>query len=419
MTNKTVRDVQCDTQCEPDQTDPSAAHAAAPDEAVDPASKRFPWPFKLFGVLCLILGASTFVFLGVIVTALVLFLLDGSIDGTVDATAVTIMCLQVAVELLLSLMQIRIGYRLLRNHRRDVARTAYVISGLLAVSLVLSVMTNGPSEALILPTINLGVFVLLSSYADPALREERQLRRKLRSMEDRADAEEGVLGRDKTGEGYIALDFFNLFWIFVVCCFLGLVIELVYHMTVVDFGHYQDRAGLLYGPFSPIYGVGATLLTIALNRFYDRNVFMIFVVSAIVGGAFEFFVSWFMQYAFGIQAWDYSGTFLNIDGRTNFKFMCMWGVLGVIWIKLCLPRLLKLVNLIPWNLRYVVTAVCAALMIVDCTLTLVAFDRWYGRIADRPAETAIEYFVDEHYDNDYMAERFQTMTINPDEAIRG
>ena len=105
---------------------------------------------------------------------------------------------------------------------------------------------------------------------------------------------------------------------------------------------YQDRAGLLFEPFSPIYGFGALLMTIALNRFHDKPVWVVFLVSAVIGGAFEYFTSWIMEFSFGIRAWDYSGTFLSIDGRTNFVFMVMWGVLGVAWIKLLLPRLLKL-----------------------------------------------------------------------------
>ena len=77
---------------------------------------------------------------------------------------------------------------------------------------------------------------------------------------------------------------------------------------------YQDRAGLLFGPFSPIYGFGALLMTIALNRFHDKPVWVVFLVSAVIGGAFEYFTSWIMEFSFGIRAWDYSGTFLSIEG---------------------------------------------------------------------------------------------------------
>ena len=168
----------------------------------------------------------------------------------------------------------------------------------------------------------------MQSYLDPALAGERELRRKLRDMETREQAEDGTLGLDPTGRGYITLNFFNLFWIFVVCSVFGLVIETVYHVLVVDPGVYEDRAGLLFGPFSPIYGVGAMLMTMALNRFHKAPFPVIFLVSAVIGGAFEYAVSWFMQFAFGIVAWDYTGTFLSIDGRTNGMFMAMWGVLG-------------------------------------------------------------------------------------------
>ena len=37
-----------------------------------------------------------------------------------------------------------------------------------------------------------------------------------------------------------------------------------------------------------------------------------------IGGAFEYFTSWFMEVAFGIRAWDYTGQWLSIDGRTLF-----------------------------------------------------------------------------------------------------
>ena len=237
-------------------------------------------------------------------------------------------------------------------------------------------------------------------------------------MQTREEAEDGTLGLDKTGRGYIELDFFNLFWIFVIASVAGVVIESIYHVLVVDFGHYEDRAGLLWGPFSPIYGFGAVLMTLALNRFHNAPIPVVFLVSAVIGGAFEYFVSWFMEYAFGAIAWDYTGTFLNINGRTNFMFMCMWGVLGVVWVKLALPALLHTVNLIPWRWHYSITALCAALMIFDGAMTLVALDCWYARLAGAAPDNALEQFCAEQFDNQWMENRFESMSIHPDAAHR-
>lgn len=234
-------------------------------------------------------------------------------------------------------------------------------------------------------------------------------------------------GRDPEGKGYIELNFFNLFWVFFVCSILGLIIEVVYHMVVVDPGVYQDRAGLLFGPFSPIYGVGAVLLTIALNRFYRANPVIIFVVSAIIGGVFEAFVSWFMQTSFGAVAWDYTGITLFgmpdpiavlFEGRTSTPFMCMWGILGFVWIKACLPWLLRLINMIPWKIRYSLTSLVAVLMLVNAVMTLQALDCWFERVSGTAWNTPVEDFYAEHFGNEYMENRFQSMTIHPEDTSR-
>ena len=125
-----------------------------------------------------------------------------------------------------------------------------------------------------------------------------------------------------------------------------------------------------------------------------------------------------MQFAFGLVAWDYSGTFLSIDGRTNGMFMAMWGVLGVLWVKLFLPLVLRLVRLIPWRWRYGVTAVCAALLLVDGIMTVQSVDCWYEREAGAPIDTPVERFYAEHFDDAYMQSRFQSMSMHVHEAAR-
>ena len=386
-------------------------------EAAATLKKKIPLPLKVFAILCIVAGVAILPMIGFVIVAMVIAFREGALAD--DSTASTVLFFALlAILALLTVAFIVFGIRLLRDKRRFAAQTAELLTGLMVAGILCDIMLFGLDGTVLFFVAFIVFLVVLTSYLDPSLADERELQRKLRDMETREDAEDGTLGRDETGKGFIALNFFNLFWIFTVCCVLGLIIETVYHFVVVDPGHYQDRAGLLFGPFSPIYGFGAVLMTVALNRFHDKNVVLIFLVSAVIGGAFEYLTSWFMQVAFGIVAWDYSGTFLSIDGRTNGMFMAMWGVLGVVWIKLCLPWMLKLVNLIPWNWRYAVTTVCAALMIVDGAMTLLSLDCWYQRMAGKPAETAMAQFFDRNFDNEYMQERFQSMSIDPSNATR-
>ncbi len=380
--------------------------------------RKLPWPVKLFGILCVISGVTIASALTLFIIGMVMVLQQSELAQEITTTSLVIFGAEAVLMTLLAAMFAILGIRLLRDKRRGAAQLADTMIVVLILVVLCDIMLEGLSLALVPFGVVLVVLIALQSYVDPTLAEERELQRKLRDMETREQAEDGTLGRDETGRGYIALNFFNLFWIFVVCCVLGLIIETIYHFVVVDPGHYQDRAGMLFGPFSPIYGFGAVLMTVALNRFHDKNVILIFLVSAVIGGAFEYLTSWFMQFAFGIVAWDYTGTFLSIDGRTNGMFMAMWGLLGVVWIKLLLPWMLKLVNLIPWNWRYTLTSICAVLMIVDGAMTLLALDCWYQREDGRQPQTAVAEFMNEHFDNQYMTERFQSMSIDPDNATR-
>ena len=338
-----------------------------------------------------------------------------------------LMAAQIVVSLIVAVLSLRVGNSLLHSRRRKVALRVRVLFCFSVASLLLSMMLNGISTVLIPDIVELAVLAALSVRIDPSLRAERKLERKIDEFENAEDVEEGIEGRDRTGKGYLDLNFFNLFWEFVICSVLGLILEIIWHMVVVDPGHYQDRAGLLYGPFSPIYGYGAVLITIALNRLYNKNIGVVFAVSAVVGGLFEAWVSFFMQLAFGAVAWDYSNykifgmpdpVAVLMGGRTSTFFLIIWGILGLVWIKAFLPLLLKVVNRIPWKLRYGLTAVCAALMVVNTAMTMMSLDCWYERVSGKAANTPVEQFFATYYDNEWMARRFESMTITPEDSAR-
>ena len=399
------------------------------NEATVPAESRKIGPLlKLYGIYCLVTAAAVLVLIALIAVPLAQYGV-GLYRERHDVTlTMTLVIVQMVTMFVGAAGYVAFGVLMLRNRRRHVAQIAYALLGVGIVNLVLEIMLNGFGDNLIYDGVRLVILLVISATIYPTLVTERQLQRKLRDMETEEAAEAGTLGRAKGDRGFIELDFFNLFWVFVVCCVLGLVIETVYHMVVVDPGVYQDRAGMLYGPFSPIYGFGAVLMTVALNRFYKANPLIIFLVSAVIGGLFEAAVSWFMQVGFGAVAWDYSGSTifglfpdpiaLLFGGRTSTLFMCMWGALGFVWIKVCLPWLLKLINLIPWQARYSVTALCAALMLVNGIMTLQSLECWYQRESGLAPSSPVEEFYAEHYDDAYMAHRFQSMTITPEDSAR-
>lgn len=393
-------------------------------------AKKIPLIIKVYAVLCTLSGVGTLPSVAVFMWQVITALINGNAAaklGDNTPVAVGLIVAGIMLSAASAIILIVFGLDLIKDQRRNAARLSYVLIAFTVVELLVDVMLQGIGPFLLRPAVQLVILIALSATVDPTLRQERELQRRLQEMLDRDAAAEGMLGRDETGEGYIKLNYFNLFWVFLVCSVLGLILEEVWHMVVVDPGVYQDRAGMLFGPFSPIYGFGAVLMTMALNRFYKKNPLIIFLVSALIGGAFEVFVGWFMQTSFGVVSWSYSHIRLFgmpdpiavlTGGRTCTPFACMWGLGGLIWIKVLLPRLLKLINMIPWKRRYSATVILTAVMLIDGVMTLQSLDYWYQRVNGTVRNIPVAQFYDKHFDNEYMENRFQSMTMSPKDATR-
>lgn len=393
-------------------------------------AKKIPLIIKVYAVLCTLSGVGTLPSVAVFMWQAITALINGNVAaklGDNTLVAVGLIVAGIMLSAASAIILIVFGLDLIKDQRRNAARLSYVLIAFTVVELLVDVMLQGIGPFLLRPAVQLVILIVLSATVDPTLRQERELQRRLQEMLDRDAAAEGMLGRDETGEGYIKLNYFNLFWVFFVCSVLGLILEEVWHMVVVDPGVYQDRAGMLFGPFSPIYGFGAVLMTMALNRFYKKNPLIIFLVSALIGGAFEVFVGWFMQTSFGVVSWSYSHIRLFgmpdpiavlTGGRTCTPFACMWGLGGLIWIKVLLPRLLKLINMIPWKRRYSATVILTAVMLIDGVMTLQSLDYWYQRVNGTVRNIPVAQFYDKHFDNEYMENRFQSMTMSPKDATR-
>ena len=104
--------------------------------------------------------------------------------------------------------------------------------------------------------------------------------------------------------------------------------------------------GFLIGPYCPIYGYGAILITILLRK-YIYDPWVLFVMAILVCGTLEYLTSFFMEKIFKARWWDYSQRKFNLNGRVCFGTIIPFGILGLFIMYVSNPFLLEKLELIP------------------------------------------------------------------------
>lgn len=109
---------------------------------------------------------------------------------------------------------------------------------------------------------------------------------------------------------------------FVIYAFLGWVCEEIFCVVST---HQFVKRGFLFGPICPIYGYGAIILLFLLKDYKNKPI-KLFFLSAIIFSVFEYITDFFLQALFSTKWWDYTGQFLNLNGRITLSFSLIWGI---------------------------------------------------------------------------------------------
>ena len=101
--------------------------------------------------------------------------------------------------------------------------------------------------------------------------------------------------------------------------------------------------GALYGPWLPIYGFGCTII-ILLTRFKSfrkilKNPVVTFIIITLLCTIMEYVTSYCLELLMGLKYWDYTGVFLNINGRVCFECSMFFGLGGTLCIYIVVPFL--------------------------------------------------------------------------------
>ena len=212
------------------------------------------------------------------------------------------------------------------------------------------------------------------------------------------------------------LDHLHLGWYQIVILFFlgsmaGLLIEEVWMLATA--GLTENRVGLVWGPFSPLYGLGAVLLT--LLSFFLRSrgarAWQVFLVSALVGGVLEQLTGWSMSTFFDAESWTYLHLPDHITQWVAWRFLAFWGLLGLTWSRAVMPRLLYTIGMPTTRRQAVFVTLVAVYLVADIAMTLVCFDRKTERDAGIPPANAFERWVDTNYSDEFIAGRFENLKI--------
>lgn len=160
---------------------------------------------------------------------------------------------------------------------------------------------------------------------------------------------------------------------FFIFAFMGWLMETIY--AIFTLGHFVKR-GFLYGPICPIYGYGALMLILFLGKYHHKDL-QLFVYAAIIFSAFEYLVSFILDVLFSMHWWDYTGEFMNLNGRISIFYSFAWGIIAILFINHAYPFLKKKLNLIlskiPYGLQTIALKIFSITFIADTIASCVRY----------------------------------------------
>ena len=159
----------------------------------------------------------------------------------------------------------------------------------------------------------------------------------------------------------------NLILLFFIYSFVGWCIEVT--LKFFQYHRFINR-GFLTGPCLPIYGSGCALITAAIDGLvmiskYESSYGSVFAVSFVLCGVLEYLVSYCLEKRFHARWWDYSQKPMNLNGRVWIGNLILFGLGGVLVVKLANPLLYRLFADISFKARYITAIALSVVFVTD------------------------------------------------------
>lgn len=156
----------------------------------------------------------------------------------------------------------------------------------------------------------------------------------------------------------------DLILLFFAFSFLGWCMEVF--LKYRQYRRFINR-GFFAGPILPIYGTGAALITIAVRGIagMESGLLATFLISFVICGLVEYFVSFFLEKKYQARWWDYSQKPMNLHGRVWIGNLILFGLGGLFIIEVADPLIYGVLGHLSILAKEILAAVLVISFITD------------------------------------------------------
>ncbi len=171
-------------------------------------------------------------------------------------------------------------------------------------------------------------------------------------------------------------------WTIILAFFTFSLVGWLWEVSIhlVKDGVFINR-GAMHGPWLPIYGGGLVMILIVLARFRKNPPLEIGLI-VVLCGCVEYFTSLILELANGMRWWDYTGYFLNLNGRICAEGLMVFALGGSAVVYMLMPLLDNM-----WQ------KISRKILIVICCILIVCFgaDIVYSHFVPNVGEGITDY----------------------------
>ena len=156
---------------------------------------------------------------------------------------------------------------------------------------------------------------------------------------------------------------------FLLYSIIGFILETIVYLYL----HNGGSSGILFGPWTPVYGIGISIILLNYNWVNKYNlskikkILFLFLSNMIILSIIELIGGYLIEFIFSTVYWNYRNMKFHIGNYISLEISIIWGLLSLVYIYLLKPISDKIIKRVPNYIPYIISI----LFTLDLIITII------------------------------------------------